>query len=70
MLTQKDPSAKKGATTETRRPLQNPLQHPFKNCPKCREMQMLRESLREIVLHDDDLDLHFCAETLADPLLA
>lgn len=36
----------------------------------CREMQMLRESLREIVLHDDDLDLHFCAETLADPLLA
>mmetsp|Transcript_27978 Transcript_27978/g.80317 ORF Transcript_27978/g.80317 Transcript_27978/m.80317 type:complete len:297 (+) Transcript_27978:122-1012(+) len=32
-----------------------------------REIQMLRESLREIVLHDDDLDLHFSAESLADP---
>lgn len=32
-----------------------------------RELQMLRESLREIVLHDDDLDLHFSAESLADP---
>jgi len=31
-----------------------------------RELQMLRESLREIVLHDDDLDLHFSAEALSD----
>lgn len=30
-----------------------------------RELQMLRESLREIVWHDDDLDLHFSAESLA-----
>ncbi|CAL1167084.1 unnamed protein product [Cladocopium goreaui] len=33
-----------------------------------RELQMLRDSLREIVLHDDDLDMHFCTETFADPL--
>lgn len=32
-----------------------------------REIQMLRESLKEIVSHDDDLDLHFSAESLADP---
>eukprot|EP00927_Polykrikos_kofoidii_P062688 TRINITY_DN5749_c0_g1_i1.p1 TRINITY_DN5749_c0_g1~~TRINITY_DN5749_c0_g1_i1.p1 ORF type:complete len:329 (-),score=59.89 TRINITY_DN5749_c0_g1_i1:173-1159(-) len=32
-----------------------------------RELQMLRESLRVIVLHDDDLDLHFSAESLAEP---
>lgn len=32
-----------------------------------RELQMLRESLKEIVLHDDDLDLHFSAESLSDP---
>lgn len=32
-----------------------------------REIQMLRESLREIVCHDDDLDLHFSQESLADP---
>lgn len=31
------------------------------------ELQMLREGLKEIVLHDDDLDLHFSAEFLADP---
>lgn len=31
-----------------------------------RELQMLRESLKEIVWHDDDLDLHFSAECLAD----
>jgi hypothetical protein len=30
-----------------------------------REVQMLRESLREIVWHDDDLDLHFSQESLA-----
>jgi len=34
-----------------------------------RELQMLRESLREIVLHDDDLDLHFSAESLTEPLI-
>lgn len=33
-----------------------------------REMQMLRSSLRDIVWHDDDLDLHFSAESLAEPL--
>jgi len=33
-----------------------------------RELHMLRDSLREIVLHDDDLDMHFCTETFADPL--
>lgn len=32
-----------------------------------RELQMLRDSLKEIVYHDDDLDLHFSAESLADP---
>lgn len=32
-----------------------------------RELQMLRESLREIVSHDDDLDLHFSAESLSEP---
>lgn len=32
-----------------------------------REIQMLRESLREIVWHDDDLDLHFSQESLSDP---
>lgn len=31
-----------------------------------RELSMLRDSLREIVYHDDDLDLHFSAEALAD----
>mmetsp|Transcript_61061 Transcript_61061/g.157935 ORF Transcript_61061/g.157935 Transcript_61061/m.157935 type:complete len:300 (+) Transcript_61061:81-980(+) len=31
-----------------------------------REIQMLRESLKEIVWHDDDLDLHFSAESLTD----
>lgn len=31
-----------------------------------RELQMLRESLREIVWHDDDLDLHFSAESLSE----
>lgn len=31
-----------------------------------RELSMLRDSLREIVYHDDDLDLHFSAESLAD----
>jgi hypothetical protein len=35
-----------------------------------REMQMLRSSLRDIVWHDDDLDLHFSAESLAEPLEA
>mmetsp|Transcript_113996 Transcript_113996/g.333156 ORF Transcript_113996/g.333156 Transcript_113996/m.333156 type:complete len:299 (+) Transcript_113996:62-958(+) len=35
-----------------------------------REIQMLRESLKEIVWHDDDLDLHFSAESLAEPLIA
>lgn len=35
-----------------------------------REIQMLRESLREIVLHDDDLDLHFSAESLAEPRIS
>lgn len=34
-----------------------------------RELQMLRDSLKEIVEHNDDLDLHFSAESLADPLL-
>mmetsp|Transcript_87199 Transcript_87199/g.154444 ORF Transcript_87199/g.154444 Transcript_87199/m.154444 type:complete len:325 (+) Transcript_87199:77-1051(+) len=34
-----------------------------------RELQMLRESLKEIVWHDDDLDLHFSAESLAEPLI-
>lgn len=34
-----------------------------------REIGMLRESLKEIVLHDDDLDLHFSAESLVDPLI-
>eukprot|EP00928_Gymnodinium_smaydae_P071629 TRINITY_DN55167_c0_g1_i1.p1 TRINITY_DN55167_c0_g1~~TRINITY_DN55167_c0_g1_i1.p1 ORF type:complete len:352 (+),score=62.14 TRINITY_DN55167_c0_g1_i1:85-1056(+) len=34
-----------------------------------RELQMLRESLKVIVWHDDDLDLHFSAESLADPLI-
>mmetsp|Transcript_106237 Transcript_106237/g.317413 ORF Transcript_106237/g.317413 Transcript_106237/m.317413 type:complete len:299 (-) Transcript_106237:252-1148(-) len=34
-----------------------------------REIQMLRESLKEIVWHDDDLDLHFSAESLAEPLI-
>eukprot|EP00933_Yihiella_yeosuensis_P021886 TRINITY_DN17266_c0_g1_i1.p1 TRINITY_DN17266_c0_g1~~TRINITY_DN17266_c0_g1_i1.p1 ORF type:complete len:326 (-),score=76.15 TRINITY_DN17266_c0_g1_i1:62-1039(-) len=33
----------------------------------CRELQMLRDSIKEIVWHDDDLDLHFSAESLADP---
>jgi len=33
-----------------------------------RELQMLRESLKEIVEHNDDLDLHFSAESLVDPL--
>jgi len=32
-----------------------------------RELQMLRESLRDIVFHDDDLDLHFSVESLNDP---
>jgi len=32
-----------------------------------REIQMLRESLKDIVWHDDDLDLHFSAESLEDP---
>merc|ERR1712238_566734 len=32
-----------------------------------REIQMLKGSLKEIVWHDDDLDLHFSAESLADP---
>eukprot|EP00931_Biecheleriopsis_adriatica_P024492 TRINITY_DN15246_c0_g1_i1.p1 TRINITY_DN15246_c0_g1~~TRINITY_DN15246_c0_g1_i1.p1 ORF type:complete len:346 (-),score=80.79 TRINITY_DN15246_c0_g1_i1:80-1057(-) len=32
-----------------------------------RELQMLRDSIKEIVWHDDDLDLHFSAESLADP---
>jgi len=32
-----------------------------------RELQMLRDSLKEIVEHNDDLDLHFSAESLADP---
>jgi len=31
-----------------------------------REIQMLRDSLKEIVWHDDDLDLHFSAESLTD----
>jgi len=31
-----------------------------------REIQLLRESLKEIVWHDDDLDLHFSAESLAE----
>lgn len=35
----------------------------------CRELQMLRDSIKEIVWHDDDLDLHFSAESLADPLI-
>lgn len=35
-----------------------------------RELQMLRESIKEIVWHDDDLDLHFSAESLAEPLIA
>jgi len=30
---------------------------------------MLRDSLKEIVEHNDDLDLHFSAESLADPLM-
>lgn len=34
-----------------------------------RELQMLRESLKVIVHHDDDLDLHFSAESLAEPLI-
>jgi len=33
-----------------------------------REIQLLRESLKEIVWHDDDLDLHFSAESLAETL--
>ncbi|CAK9065366.1 unnamed protein product [Durusdinium trenchii] len=33
-----------------------------------RELHLLRESLREIVVHDDDLDMHFCTETFADTL--
>eukprot|EP00929_Paragymnodinium_shiwhaense_P037367 TRINITY_DN19923_c0_g1_i1.p1 TRINITY_DN19923_c0_g1~~TRINITY_DN19923_c0_g1_i1.p1 ORF type:complete len:332 (+),score=72.11 TRINITY_DN19923_c0_g1_i1:95-1090(+) len=32
----------------------------------CRELQLLRESLRVIVQHDDDLDLHFSLESLTD----
>jgi len=32
-----------------------------------RELQMLRESMKEIVEHNDDLDLHFSAESLVDP---
>mmetsp|Transcript_36017 Transcript_36017/g.90523 ORF Transcript_36017/g.90523 Transcript_36017/m.90523 type:complete len:340 (+) Transcript_36017:97-1116(+) len=32
-----------------------------------REIQMLRESLKDICWHDDDLDLHFSAESLEDP---
>jgi hypothetical protein len=32
-----------------------------------RELQMLRDSLKEIVEHNDDLDLHFSAESLVDP---
>jgi hypothetical protein len=35
-----------------------------------KELQMLRESLKEIVQTDDDLDLHFSAETLAEPLIS
>jgi len=34
-----------------------------------RELQMLKESLKVIVWHDDNLDLHFSPETLAEPLL-
>jgi len=34
-----------------------------------REVQMLRDSLQEIVSHDDDLDLHFTAESLQEPLI-
>jgi len=34
-----------------------------------RELQMLRESVKEIVWHDDDLDLHFSAESLSGPLI-
>eukprot|EP00440_Ansanella_granifera_P025470 gb/GFBE01027661.1/.p1 GENE.gb/GFBE01027661.1/~~gb/GFBE01027661.1/.p1 ORF type:complete len:332 (+),score=88.21 gb/GFBE01027661.1/:1-996(+) len=34
-----------------------------------RELRMLRDSIKDIVWHDDDLDLHFSAESLADPLL-
>jgi hypothetical protein len=33
-----------------------------------RELQMLRDSLKEIVDHNDDLDLHFSAESLNEPL--
>jgi len=33
-----------------------------------RELQMLRDSMKEIVEHNDDLDLHFSAESLADPV--
>jgi hypothetical protein len=33
-----------------------------------RELQMLRDSLKEIIDHNDDLDLHFSAESLADDL--
>ncbi|CAJ1460273.1 unnamed protein product, partial [Effrenium voratum] len=34
-----------------------------------RELHMLQDSLKEIVLHDDNLDLHFNVEALADPCL-
>jgi len=33
-----------------------------------RELQMLRDSLKEIVEHNDDLDLHFSAESLVSPV--
>lgn len=47
------------------------------HCCRVRELNMLCESLREIVQHDDvrgpsvaasgqDLDMHFCTETFAD----
>lgn len=35
-----------------------------------RELQILRDSLKEIVWHDDDLDLHFSAESLVDPVIS
>jgi len=34
-----------------------------------RELQLLRRSLKEIVSHDDNLDLHFSVESLADPVV-
>lgn len=33
-----------------------------------RELQLLRESMKVIVWHDDDLDLHFSLESLTEPL--